>query len=147
MTGLERLTLEIVAALFLVWGTVLYLEHRGAAACREADAVAVTRQEARNAAQAADDTQLIHEEAQAYAQTLSAPDPIDVPDVRLCHYPAAAVPQAAPARPGAPAAAANGATNPPVAEPDLGPPLVKLGRNADAQVRALQAYIREVCLN
>ena len=147
MTGIERIAAEVLGALFLVWGTVMYLEHRGAEQCRAADSAAVTKQEAHNAAQAADDVKTINIEAKTYAQTLAAPDPIDSPHVSLCHYSTSrAVPQAAAARPVPDAAAPSRAQDPVNTGTDVGPPLVKVGVDVDAQVRGLQDYIAKVCL-
>lgn len=147
MTGLERIAVEAVAALFLIWGTVLYLEHRGAAQCVAADRDAVAKQEGHNEAKAASDTKEINQEAKAYAQVRAAPDPINVPHVSLCKYtPAGAVPQAATARPIPNAAAPSGKPDPLSPPSDVGPPLVKVGVDSDAQVLGLQDYISRVCL-
>jgi len=146
VTAIERLVLEIAGALFLVWGTVLYLEHRGAAQCRASDMLAAAAQAARNEAQAHDDAKLVNSEAASYAQTLALPAPADSPHVSLCHYTPASVPQTAAARPRTDEPAADRTADTLAAAPDLGPALVKLGVNADAQMHGLQTYIREVCL-
>lgn len=146
LTNIERIALEIGAGLLIVWATVTYLEHRGAAACKQADTVAAAKQEGHEEAKAASDTRTINQEAKTYAQTLAAPDPIDSPHVSLCHYTPSAVPSAP--TPGssphesAPSRAAD-PVNPPT---DVGPPLVKVGVDADAQVKGLQDYIQRVCL-
>lgn len=147
MTGLERIAAEVIAALFLIWGTVLYLEHRGAAQCVAADSAAITKQEARNEAQAASDTKEINQEAKAYHDATAAPDPIDSPHVSLCYYrTAGAVPQAATARPLANAPAPSRSPDPVSPPSDVGPPLVKVGVDSDALARGLQDYITRVCL-
>lgn len=147
MTGIERIAIEAIVALFLVWGTVVYLEHRGAAECRAADAAAVTKQEARNAAQAADDAKTINIEAKTYHDTLSAPAPIDSPHISVCYYKAAAVPQAIPARSNPHAADPLRSPDPlpAVPGPDIGPELVRLGRIADALSTQRRDYIIRVC--
>lgn len=48
MSSIERLAIEIIAGLLLVWGTVAYLEHRGAAKCYAAEAQVVAKAETRN---------------------------------------------------------------------------------------------------
>jgi len=48
VTGLERIAAEVLAALFLIWGTVLYLEHRGAQQCYSAEAKTVATAEIHN---------------------------------------------------------------------------------------------------
>lgn len=145
--NIERIALEVIAGLFLVWGTVMYLEHRGAAQCRAADAIAVASQEARNAAKAASDTQVINQEAQTFHDTLSAPAPIDSPHVSVCYYKAAAVPQASPARPipQPPDALRSADPVPPIPGPDIGPSLVRVGRIADALAAQRLDYISRVC--
>lgn len=147
MTALERIAAEVVGALLLIWGTVAYLEHRGAAACRQANVVAEAKQVGHEEAKAASDATTINIEAKTYAQTLAAPDPVDSPHVSLCHY-TPSVPGAAgtaAAGPGAHETAGSRSADqgPPK---DLGPPLVKVGIDSDAQVRGLQDYIAKVCL-
>jgi hypothetical protein len=149
MTALYRILIEVVGGLLLVWGTVMYLEHRGAAACKAADATAVTAQEARNAVKSATDTKTINQEASTYAQTLAAPDPIDSPHVSVCYYSTPrAVPQAATARPLPDAANALRSPDPvpAVPGPDIGPSLVRLGRIADALAAQRADYVTKVCL-
>jgi hypothetical protein len=48
VTGVERIAVEAVVAILLIWGTVLYLEHRGAQQCYAADAAAVSKAETHN---------------------------------------------------------------------------------------------------
>lgn len=145
MTPLERLAIEIIAGLLLVWGTVTYLEHRGAAACKAANALAVTAQEARNAAKAAVDAQTINQEAQTYHEaTSAAPDPTPA---LVCVRKYAAprpVSETATARP-----RNDGPTDLPAPDRpgfDPGPRLTPIGREADARVTYLQDYIARVCL-
>lgn len=142
--NLERIAIEVVAGLLLVWGTVMYLEHRGAAQCLKDNAIAVAKQQARNAAQAADDTKTINFEAQAYAHTLAAPAPIDSPHVSVCYY---KVPQASPARPitQPPDTLRSADPVPPIPGPDIGPSLVRVGRIADALAAQRLDYISRVC--
>jgi len=48
VTGIERIAVEAVVAVLLIWGTVLYLEHRGAQQCYAADAAEVSKVAAHN---------------------------------------------------------------------------------------------------
>lgn len=146
MSNLERTIAEVVAALFLIWGTILYLEHRGAAACVKADAVAVQAQETANAVKAAVDTQTINNEAQTYVQAIAAaPDPtpalVCVRRVTLATVPSAQSPQPV-SHAGTDSPKAD---SPPVGD-DPGPDLAKIGQAADAQITELQDYVRKVCL-
>lgn len=145
MTSLERLAIEIAAGLLLIWGTVAYLEHRGAAACRQADTIAAAKQEAHNAAQAADDTKSINLETKAYHDALAAaPDPTPALVCVRKYAAPAAVPQAAATR-----SVPDGPADLPKTDRggfDPGPRLTPIGQEADARVTELQAYIRDVCL-
>src|SRR5882672_4207562 len=135
MTGIERLAAEGIAALFLIWGTVLYLEHRGAQVCLKADATAVQAQETANAIKAATDAQTINQEAIDHAKALAAaPDPTPaLVCVRKYATPRAlSAPEVAqPVSHGAPDGAK--ADQSPVGD-DPGPDLAKIGQAADAQI-------------
>lgn len=144
MTNIERIAIEVIAGIVLIWGTVLYLEHRGAQECVAADAAAVQKQETHEAVKGALDAKTINDEAQTFKNTLAAPDPIDAPHVSLCHYTPSTVPNPPAPRPLPHEAAPSREPDPP--HPDVGPPLVKVGVDSDAQVRALQDYITKVCL-
>ena len=145
MTGIERTMIEVICAVILLCGIGLALEHRGAQTCLNADKAAVTKQEARNEVKGELDAQTINEEAKAFKNVVAAPDPVDVPHVQLCHYQASAV--SSPKAPGPLPDASppiRGQDTPPPR--DVGPPLVKVGQEADAQIRALQDYVSRVCL-
>lgn len=145
MTGIERIAAEVVAALFLVWGTVLYLEHRGAASCVAADNAAVAKQEAHNEAQEATDAKAINQEAQTYHEALRAtPDPTPALVCVRKYAAPRAVSETATARPGY-----DGPTDLPTPDRqgfDPGPRLTPIGLEADARVTYLQDYISRVCL-
>jgi hypothetical protein len=141
---LERIAIEITAAVLLIVGTVLYLEHRGAAKCVAADAAAVQQQQTHKAVKSATDAQTINQEAKTYAQALL--DPIAAPVVRVRYLPARTVPSPRPAGPLPASACLPGPSPPdPVPGPDIGRPLVQLGHDADSQVSALWDYIDRVC--
>lgn len=144
MTSTERTLIEVVAFLLLIGGFALWERHKGAADCKQADIVAVQKQETHDAAKAAADTKTINTEAQTYAQTLADPAPIDAPHVSLCHYTPSAVPSAS--SPGSSPHEASPSRIPDPSHIDIGPPLVKVGVDSDAQVRGLQDYIAKVCL-
>ena len=144
MTGLERTIIEILAVLALVGGFALYEQHKGATKCIQADAVAVQKQETHNEVKAATDAQIINQEAKTYHDTLADPAPVDAPHVSVCHYTPSAVPGAPASRPSPHEGTPSGSADSP--HPDVGPPLVKVGIDSDAQVRGLQDYITRVCL-
>lgn len=87
---------------------------------------------------------VIAKEGDDYAKAVATP-PVDPPHVWVCpHAPAAAsdvrrAPAAGPA-PDAPAHVPDPAPR------DIGPAIVTVGADADAQVKGLQDYIRDVCL-
>ena len=86
------------------------------------------------------DRPVIAQEALDYVQTTARPL-IDAPHVFVCPTPRE-VHAAAAARPVLDAVAAVPAEAP----RDIGAPVETVGRDADAQVTALQSYIRDVCL-
>lgn len=151
MTSLDRVALEIIAGLLLIWGTVAYLEHRGAAACLNADKAADTRQEGRNEAQGVQDSKTITQEAQTHADATSA-DPMPTPAV-ICvrEYPAPRplLPTTTPGSNGHGQAALPASDYRPVLNfaggVDIGKPAAKIGQACDAQVAEAQAYIVDVC--
>lgn len=142
MTSLERLALEIVAGVVLVIATVLYLEHRGAAACKAADVEAVTKQETINEAKESKAIIEITDEDKTYHEAVTAP--VDAPVVRVCRN------QASPVLPTTTSPSGPNVQPPIRTEliegPDIGKPILTEGRNADAQVKALQEYVTKVCL-
>lgn len=146
MTSLQHIAVEIVLGLALLIGAVLYLEHRGAEKCINADKAAVTKQVAHNEAKGEQDAQTINLEAQTFKNVVAAPEPIDAPHVSLCHYTPSFVPGPKAAGPVPHAAAPSGSEDTGNPKRDVGPPLVKAGQVSDAQVLALQDYISRVCL-
>ena len=151
MTHIERLAIEIIAGLLLVWGTVGFLEHRGAAACKQADSIAVAKQEGRNEAQGQQDAKTIIQEAKTHADAISA-DPMPTPAVicvRQYASPSPLLPATAAGRSGHGQAALSTADYRPVPSfaggVDIGKPAAKIGQACDAQVIEAQDYIRDVC--
>jgi hypothetical protein len=109
------------------------------------DARATVSQMTQNQAKAVTEAGTINQEAATYAKTLADPAPVDAPHVSLCHYAPAAVPKTTTPRPGADEAPAVRKPDPSPPR-DVGPPLVKIGRDSDAHVKALQDYITKICL-
>lgn len=144
MTSLERGAIEALALVLLICGFAFWERHRGAEKCVAADVAAVQKQETHNEVKGALDAKTINDEAQTFKNTLAAPDPIDAPHVSLCHYTPSVVPSAP--TPRSLPHEATPSREPDSPHPDVGPPLVKVGVDSDAQVRALQDYITKVCL-
>lgn len=145
---MTRLMIEIGVALAAVLAFVLYERHAGAAACVAGNAIAISKQEAGNAAQAADDAKTINIETQAYAQAVAAP--ADPTPALVCVRKYAAprtLPSTAAAAPGGDGPAALPGTDSGGASAafDPGPRLAPIGKAANAQVALLQDYITKVC--
>jgi hypothetical protein len=143
MTKLEIILGAVVLGLiaFIAWS--FWERHEGSVSCIDADKVAVATQEAHNAAILVNQQQTIAQEKKAYEDALL--QPVAAPVVRLC-IPAGTLPQTIHAAPGAHAAPALPAGGPINPVPDVGRPLMQQGHDADAQVIALQDYIKNVCL-
>jgi hypothetical protein len=150
----EKLVLIGIAALACV-AAIGWTEHLGYARCEKQGAAVVQKQAVMNAATAARQTEITHEEASSYAASVAAPvlNPVHL-DIGLCDAPGrSAVPASAPSRPlpdgetslrgpdhgSALRGAADEGT-------DLGPGLQAVGQDADARVLQLQDYITRVCL-
>jgi hypothetical protein len=142
LTKLEGILIGTIVLILIVVGFAFYFEHRGAKECKQADATAVTKQEAHNAdvlkTDIATNTQI--------EDTLHAAEiaPITAPVVRVCYYKASPVPNSTPTAGGPDVS--TPVREEPVAGPDIGRPVLTQGRNADAQIAGLQAYIAKVCL-
>lgn len=150
MGAFSTLEIKLIAALvavFAIFGIGVYLEHRGASACVAADKVQVADQTAHKASVEAVDAVIVTQEKQTYDETVDRPlvRPITV---QLCDAAPAIVP-AAPT-PGRQPDAAPTSTEvhrePVVPSATLGPGLQRTGQQADAEIIALQSYIRDVCL-
>jgi hypothetical protein len=149
----RRLVAELVVAVVLLVAFVWYRQHlidEGEARVKAADArVAAARKEA-NALREAQLQTVVTQEKSDYVEKITAP--VDHPvAVRLCHDDTGsrrAVSEAAASRPPADAAPAVRAEPPQNSGPgpDIGNDLIRNDRQADAQVAALQDYIRNVCL-
>lgn len=117
----------------------------GGASCRVSDAAKVLKQVESNSKQESLDE--IHITREAITLAAAQASPVAAPVVRLCNPPPRSVPATTPARPEpdgeAPIRGLDSSNA--VPGPDIGRPLVQSGRDADAQVIALQDYIQHVC--
>lgn len=155
MFGLTQLEARLIGVAVLL--TVLLLglvgfgwheRHVGAGKCVSADTKAEQKQDIHDAETLQKDADAVKNEGITYETIISAPAPVG-PPVRLCHdtpHPAP-VPAAATAGSGsdAPPAVPAASGGDPEA-PDIGPDLRANVRQADAQISALQSYVRDVCL-
>jgi len=143
----ERLVWAVLVILAVGLG-IAYERHQGAQNCVSSDVQAGTKQEVKIAAAEGKASEVVKEEAKTHAEEIAAP--VVAPHYRMC-------PAAQPSHPGEvlPAARAGSVADAGtrLREADQGQPAedwdsrptVTVGRDADSQVRALQAYIRDVC--
>jgi hypothetical protein len=136
---------EVALAILLVFGFALYERHQGAQRCVVADKAAVAKDEQKAASDYAKGVTTVFQEASTYDAAIHVP--VDHPlHVSLCSPrsgPAAQDPAPAQERDAAAPVRAESAQQP--VQRDIGPELLTIGRDADAQVIALQSYIRDVC--
>lgn len=146
-TTLEIRLIGCLAAVMVIFGLGIYLEHRGASKCVAADKVAVAVETQHKAAVEAVDAVAVTQEKQTYDQAVDRPlvRPINV---SLCGAETPVVPTAPTSRSRPDAAPASAAVHRDsvVPGPNIGPGLQRTGQQADAQIIALQAYIQNVCL-
>jgi hypothetical protein len=149
MTSLQRLLFEILAVGLALVAGVAYERHEGAKGCEQADTKAATTQALKVAGEAGAATEIVKHEEQNYVEAITRPV-VDAPVVRVC--PAAPTPHpsavlratsAATVDHAAPEVPAAIAPNPPGR--DIGAPVESVGHDADAQVAALQDYVKRVC--
>lgn len=146
LTSLQHLAIEIALGLALLVTAVLYLEHRGAEKCINADKAAVATEVTHEAVKAATDAQTINQEAKDHAKaTAAAPDPTPAL-VCVRRYAAPKTLSTAPAaEPLGHGPADSPKADSPAVGDDPGPDLAKIGQAADAQIAELQDYIKKVC--
>jgi hypothetical protein len=136
------------AALVLAIGSFGAGWHFGRQGLELRDSKAVVKQAVAEDTKRTTDQTTVATEAKTYEAATDPLAPLAAPVVRMCDYtPATAMPSAHPAGSGAHAAAAVPAPAPrdPVPGPDIGRPVVQVGKFADARVVALQDYIQRVC--
>lgn len=138
-----------LGALLLAAGTFATGYHFGGLSGRLAAAQTVVKQEVATQRRTTTDQATVAEEAKTYEAAIDPLAPLPAPVVRLCYNSTAraAVPSAHPAgsgaAPGPPIPAAAAA--PTLPGPDIGRPVLQVGRRADAQVAGLIDYIQRVC--
>lgn len=142
---MSRLLIEVVLGITLITATVFYLEHRGAQKCIAADKEAEHKQEVHNAETHGEQVVEVKHEAEDFKRATETPI-TDAPRVRLCPRPSAVPVARTPgpvdheetehrdANQGVPAAIEWDSTG-----------VVQAGRDADAQITQLEAYIDNVC--
>ena len=146
MTSIQRLLFEIIGGALLLIAGVAYERHEGAKGCREADTKAASNQAIKVAQQTGAAAEITKQEAQNYVEAIS--QPIVAPVVRVCV--AKANPSAV-LHPPSPSPLPDAA--PSISQParsdsqgrDIGAAVESVGRDADAQVAALQDYVNRVC--
>lgn len=138
--------IEILLAMLLLFGFALFERYEGGKSCRTADAQASVQQEAHNAALQAQGTTTIFQEVHDYHEAIAAPIAHPV-QLRVCPRTHEVLPASTPGS-GSDEASASGAADHGQAVPSesIGPELQAVGRDGDAQIAALQDYIRKVCL-
>jgi hypothetical protein len=144
---MTRLYAEIGAALLLVAAFALYTHHErgvGVAQCQADIKTALDAQTALNQTQHEADIKTVTHIGDTYDNATQAPLAAPAPRVRVCNNQvrASSVPEAG----AAPSVDHAEASSREADTVDIGTPLVTIGRDADAQVTALQDYVTGVCL-
>jgi hypothetical protein len=149
----QRLLLEVVGVLVLLGAFALWQRHQGALGCLNANQLAVSTQQTRAVINIAIDQTDVRNEVSAYVDTIRLPVvvPRDVPRVRCVRDPPApTVPTDHSTGPvgdaGHQLRAADRAVAAQPADEDLSGPALTIGRDANAQIKALKDYINHVCL-
>lgn len=145
-TGIPQWLLELIVIVLAIFVFALWERHQGAQKCVRADEKVVAKQERANAQSYAQGVTTVFQEASDYDRAIHAP--VERPfTVRLCKSPDIH-PAAQDSTPGARDPETPSVPDPiaiATVQPDIGPELLAIGRDADAQVTALQSYIRDVC--
>lgn len=147
---MERLAIEIVVVLAMIAGFAWYERHQGAANCVHENVVAEAKQETHNAVVTAVAVQTVLTEKNLYVEAKLVPISTDIaPSVVCVRKPAPDAVRAANASGqgdhGGPGLS-NGTLNAVPATTDISKSAVAVGRDANAQVKQLKSYIRDVCL-
>lgn len=142
--AIELILAGLIVLAFLLWNW--HERHVGAQGCLKSDAAAVARDQSQAQKEYVLGQTTVFNEASDYDRTIHAP--VEHPiHVSLCQSPRGG----SPAQDPAPSAVDH--ANAPVSEPgagsavqrDIGPELLAIGRDADAQVSALEDYVLKVC--
>jgi hypothetical protein len=144
---MPRLYLELIAAAVLCAGFAFFVHHErqiGVAQCQADTKTALDAQVAQQKLDHDQQTTTVLTIGDTFHETTSAPLSVPAPVVRVCNNQVrrSTMPQASTTTASDHEEANSGAAN----TVDIGTPLVIVGRDADAQVTALQSYITEVCL-
>jgi len=135
---------EVILALLLLLTFALWERHQGAASCRAEQQALADEQEAHNRDLKAQGTTTVFQEARDFHDAISRP--IERPvHIGVCP-PSREVRATSPG--GRISDGQTALPGPDHAEPvqrDIGPELQAIGRDADAQILELQAYVRDVC--
>jgi hypothetical protein len=146
-SALEIRLIGALVTLVAIIGILAYFEHRGAEKCVAENNVQVAQQTAHKATVEAVDAVLVAQQKKVYDEAVDRPlvRPIAL---SLCSTATPVVPAAPAARPKPDAAPTSPAVHrePVVPGATIGPGLQRTGQQADAQIVALQSYIRDVCL-
>jgi len=138
--------IEAVLAILLIIGFALYERHQGARSCEVNDKAAVAKDEQKAASDYAKGVTTVFQEAATYDAAIRAP--VDRPiRFSVCQPsrrgPATQDPAPSPGTDAATPVRTESA--PDSVQRDVGPELLTVGRDADAQIAGLQDYISRVC--
>jgi hypothetical protein len=142
---MRRLLIEIVAGILAIVGFAFFERHRGAADCVADNKEAVHSQDVHNAEVHGEQSAIVQNEAKEFKDETSRPI-VDAPVVRVCPR-ARTMPapsSAAPVDHGDASLRGGNQEVPTVVDWDSRP-VVRAGRDADAQIKQLQDYITNVC--
>ena len=147
MLGLSKLETILILVLVVAASYIavdLLARHHATQACEAKDTAAAVKQESKVAAEVAAAIPEVKREAEQLHETTSHPV-TDAPHVRVC--PAAKSPHPSEVLPApTPGPEPDAAASLRIEDsPDIGAPLVTVGRDADAQIAALQSYVERVC--
>lgn len=142
------MSIKLIAWLVSVVLTAVLAYHQGSLAPELAAEKNVANQEGAQLQKDTADVGITQKEAKDYEHAVAVPDPIPLPDVRVCYYkPAPTVSSSHPTAPrvdAGPAVRTEPAQDPQPG-PNIAPAIATEGREANAQVNGLQDYIKRVC--
>jgi hypothetical protein len=141
----NRTLIEIVAGILLFVAFVAYERHRGAEQCIADNKAAVHEQDVHNAQVHGGQVVEVKREAEEYKNEIARPV-APAPVVRLCPRPRT-VPATSPAGPVDHDEAEHRKPDPelPAVAEWNSEPVVRAGRDADAQIKVLEEYINNGC--
>ena len=144
---LSQIKYGTIIALFAGWSFLCY--HFGSESYRLKDATLAAKQEAAQINKTTQEAAVIVQEGKTYESDVNL-QPIPAPIVRVCYTSPTEVSKASPAKPGSDGSPSVPAEDYRPVEPHIltvdTAPIAKIGQLADAQVKELQAYVRDVYL-